>query len=111
MDSSSDHDGGLRALFEREHRHVPDEPFVAATVRRIAAERRRRSWLKRASLAALLLLVVGASPWLVAGSALLSATLGQLFNYAAELLSTPVGMCLGALGVIAVLVLNRKLIL
>ena len=108
MDSTEHNDPRLHALFEREHTRLADEPFLAATLRRIAAERTRRSVMRRVLLGLALLAVVGASPWLIAASVSMSAQLDALFTYAAQLLATPLGMVTALLCGAAVIVLNRR---
>jgi hypothetical protein len=104
------HERELLALFERREDAIAEEPFVSAVARHLAAERRTRTLARRLLLAAALVVVVGLSPWLVAGSAALSARLDMLFDYAFAVLATPIGTAVAALGVGAVIYVNRKLI-
>ena len=110
MDPNEHNDPRLQALFEREHTQLADDPFVTATRRRIAAERSRRSVMKRVLLGLALLAVVGASPWLIAASVAMSAQLDVLFTYAAQLLATPLGMVVAVLCGAAVIVVNRRVL-
>jgi hypothetical protein len=104
-------DRELHALFESQRDAIADEPFVRAVAARVAAEGRRRTLGRRVLLGAALVLLVGLSPWLVAGSAVMSARLDVLFDYAFAMLETPIGTAVGALGVGAVIYVNRKLLL
>ena len=100
-------DSKLQALFEREHAHLPDEPFVNALVRRLAVERRRRALATRVLQAGGLVAVVPLSPWLVAGSRVLSENLDATFERTAAWLATPAGwvtlLICGFAAVVAVL--------
>jgi hypothetical protein len=111
MNTTDDSDHDLRELFEREHRQLPPEPFVKATSTRLAATRVRAKIVTRALQAAALAAVVIGSPWLIAGSVLLSARLGALFATAAEWLSTRTGTAAAVLCVAAVLVWRRRSLL
>jgi hypothetical protein len=104
----TDHDGEfdprLAELFRRAHTHVPAEPFATATLRAIAAER------KRAALRARLLQATGAialilsAPRLVDASIWISARLDELFASASAWLASPLalaGIALGALVALA----------
>jgi hypothetical protein len=77
-DGNHEFDPKLEALFRREHMHLPAEPFSKATLRTIAAARRRAHLGKRllqvAGLGALILL----SPLLIDGSIWVSARLDGL---------------------------------
>lgn len=91
-DSGPDFDTELAAQFRGEHTHLRTEPFVSATLDRVAAERMRATVVKYALQAAALLAVAWASPWLIKASTLLSNQLDGLF-------ATPIGMIAAALGV------------
>ena len=108
MEPNADRD--LRALFERQHDAIADEPFVSTTALRTAAEGRRGTVVRRVLLAGALLAIVGLSPWLVAGSLVMSAQLEALFARASMLLATPYGMAVAVLCAAAVLYVNRRLI-
>ncbi len=98
-------DPKLRALFEREHAHVPDEPFSKFLMQRVAAERRRRLVARRVLQIAGLAAVVVLSPLLVAASQAASASLDALFALVEEWLSTPGGMLAAALCAVGALVI------
>lgn len=98
-DSSSEIDATLLERFRREHTHVPAEPFVSATLRRVEAERARATAFRYALQAAVSIAVILASPWLINASALMSEELEGLFAKASALLGTPLGMLAAALGV------------
>jgi hypothetical protein len=100
----SDHDGfdaQLAAHFEQAHRQVPGDAFVADTMHKVRAERRRREFIRVGSRLAVPVAAVVASPWLIAGVARVNAAF-ELF------LSSDTGQfatwALGALAVLAVLV-------
>jgi hypothetical protein len=100
----------LRALFERERPHVGEQPFVNDVARRVAAARRRRTFAMRAGQALCVGALVAVSPWLVTGSALLSAKLDALFSFTAGALDSPYGYGAGLVCMIAVaLVFRRRL--
>ena len=108
-DKDDDRGDDLRALFAREQGHVAEQPFVNDIARRIAAARRRRTFVTRAAQAVAVGALIAASPWLVSGSALLSAKLDALFSYAASALDSPLGYGVGLLFVIAAIVFRRRL--
>ena len=103
-----DRGDALRALFEREQAHVAEQPFVNDIARRIAAARRRRTLVTRATQAAAVGALIAASRWLVDGSELLSAKLDALFAHGAAVLATPLGMLAGALCLAVLVVVNRR---
>lgn len=106
-DSLPEIDPALETRFRNEHTHIRDEPFVSATLRRVAAERARSAVTRRVLQAGVLIAVIVASPWLIEGSALLSSVLDRGFARASQWLSTPAGMALGAIAGIALVVLHR----
>lgn len=91
-DSSPDFDTTLAARFRSEHTNLPAEPFVRATLDRVASERVRVSIVRYTLLGASLIAVAWASPWLIQASELLSNRLEGLF-------ATPLGMIAAALAV------------
>jgi hypothetical protein len=110
MDDDDRQDRELRALFEREQFRVTEKPFVNEVARRVAASRRRRTLVTRAAQAFAIGALIAASPWLVSGSALLSAKLDGLFSSAASALDSPFGYGAGLLCfVAATLVFRRRL--
>lgn len=98
----------LEALFKREHTHLSAEPFLAATLRAVAAARRRerlKTWLV---VAAAVVGVVLLSPQLIAGSVWVSSRLDELFALLSSWLATPYGMAVAAvLAALAAFVLRR----
>jgi len=112
----------LRALFERAHVHVVEQPFVNDVARRVAAARRRDTFATRAAQALALGALIAASPWLVRGSTLLSAELDALFSHAASAslkvdalfsqvasaLDSPLGYGAGLVLIIAVAMIRRR---
>jgi hypothetical protein len=98
----------LRALFEREPPHFAEQPFVNDIARRVAAARRRRTFVTRAAQTVAVGILIAASPWLVSGSALLSAKLDALFSYAASALDTPFGYGAGLLCILAAAIAFRR---
>jgi hypothetical protein len=100
----------LRALFERDRPHIVEQPFVSDIARRVAAARRRHVFVTRAAQAAAVGILIAASPWLVKGSALLSAELDLLFANTASALDSPYGYGAGLLCfAAAAFVLRRRL--
>lgn len=110
MDDDDRRDRQLRALFQREPVHIAEQPFVNEVARRVASEQRRRTIVMRAAQAVAIGALIAASPWLVSGSALLSAKLDMLFASAARALDSPLGYVAGVLCfVAAALVFRRRL--
>lgn len=110
MEDDDRRDRELRALFRRDHFPVTEQPFVNDFARRIAASRRQRTFITRAAQAIAIGALIAASPWLVSGSALLSAKLDGLFSSAATALDSPLGYGAGLLCfVAAALVFRRRL--
>ena len=85
MNEHEDLDALLKARFDGEHQHVPEDPFVAGALRRIDAEQRTLSWLRAGLYAVALVAAIVASPWLIAGAARINAALGSSFDWAAGL--------------------------
>ena len=102
-------DPKLEALFKREHTHVPAEPFVNATLRAVAAARRRALWKTRFVVVAAIVGVVLLSPQLIAGSVWVSSRLDELFVAASSWLATPYGLGAAGLAVLVAFVLRRTL--
>jgi hypothetical protein len=100
MSEPDDFDLLLKERFDREHQHVPAEPFIAATTRRIRAENRYAAGVRTATWVAALVAAVLASPWLIAGAARLNAALASSFAWTAGL---PGMWMLGVLAVVVVL--------
>jgi hypothetical protein len=107
--NSDDFDPKLEALFKRDHTHVPAEPFVNATLRAVAAARRRAAWKTRLVAAAAIVGVVLLSPQLVAGSVWMSSRLDDVFAVASSWLSSPYGMAAAVLAALAGFVARRPL--
>jgi hypothetical protein len=103
MSDHDDFDTRLAARFEEEHRHVPADPFVAAAMRKVRAERRRRDVVHVGLRVAALVAAVAASPWLIAGVARLNAALESSPTWT---LGLPVAWVVGALAAV-VLVVRR----
>jgi hypothetical protein len=97
----------LEALFKREHTHLSAEPFLAATLRAVAAARRRerlKTWLV---VAAAVVGVVLLSPQLIAGSVWVSSRLDEVFAVVSSWLATPYGLGAAGFVVLAALVVRR----
>lgn len=75
MSDQNSFDTRLAAHFEREHRFVPADSFVAATMQKVRAERRRSGVMRTGLRVVMLLAAVGISPWLITGVARLNAAL------------------------------------
>lgn len=65
-DHDDELDSMLSARFSSEHRHVPAEPFTAATLRGIRLLQQRQERRRMGLRVAVVALLVVASPWLVA---------------------------------------------
>lgn len=85
-------DPNLEALFRREHTHLPAEPFATATLRAIAAARRRAVLGKRALQAAGVAVLILLSPRLIDASIWISARLDALLATVSAWLSSPLGL-------------------
>ena len=85
MNEADGFDVLLKERFEREHQHVPAEPFIAATTRRMRAESRLAMGVRTGMRIAALVAVVLASPWLIAAAARLNAALESSFAWTAGL--------------------------
>lgn len=104
--SDPDHfDHWLAARFAQEHRHVPEEVFVAAALRGVRAARRRRDFLRMGWRVAVLAGAVGASPWLIAGVERLSSVLESARGGGAVLSGA---VLLGVVVAVGVLVLRVR---
>lgn len=85
MSEQDDFDALLKARFDREHQHVPADPFVANAMRRIGARQRLRSGVLMGLYAAAVFAAIIASPWLIAFAARLNAALASSLAWAAGL--------------------------
>jgi hypothetical protein len=103
----NDHDDAfdprLAELFRREHTHVPAEPFATATLRAIAADRKRAARQTRLLQAAGFLVLVLASPRLIEASVWMSSQLDELFASASRWLSSPLALAGVALAAVVAL--------
>jgi hypothetical protein len=95
----------LAAHFEQEHRHVPADSFVATTMRKVRAGRRRKEVTRVGLRVAALVAAVMASPWLIAGGARLNAALESSLTWA---MGQPVAWVLGALAVLVLLAMRVR---
>ena len=102
-------DPKLEALFQREHAHVPFEPFVNDTLRVVAGARRRASWKTRLVVVAAIVGIVLLSPQLVAGSVWVSSRLDDVFAVVSSWLSSPYGIAATALAGLAGFMARRPL--
>jgi hypothetical protein len=103
-DRDDEFDPKLEALFRREHTHLPAEPFAGATLRMLAAERRRAALRARFVQAAAVIALIALSPLLIRASVWISSRLDELFAAASSWLASPLGLAavaLGALGALA----------
>jgi hypothetical protein len=105
MSDQDGFDARLAARFEQEHRHVPADAFVAATMRKVRAGRRRRQAMRVGLRAAALVAAIAGSPWLIAGSARLNAALQSSFTWT---LGLPVAWVLGVLAIVAVVAMRVR---
>lgn len=102
-DGNDDFDPRLAEVFAREHTHLPAEPFATATLRAIAAERKRAAVTARMLQAAALVALIALSPLLIAGSSWLSARLDELFATVSGWLASPLGLAAIVVSVLAAL--------
>jgi hypothetical protein len=105
MSDHDDFDARLAAQFEQERASVPADSFVATTMRKVRAGRRRREFMRVGSRVAALAAAVVVSPWLIAGAAYLNAALESSLNWATGQLG---GWVLGALAVVVVLAIRVR---
>ena len=105
MSDQDGFDARLAAHFEQEHRHVPADSFVATTIRKVRAERRRQDVMRTGLRAAALAAAVIVSPWLIAGVAHLNAALESSLTWATGQFG---GWVLGALAVVVVLAMRVR---
>lgn len=105
MSDQNEFDTRLAARFEQEHRHVDADAFVATTMRKVRAGRRRREFVHAGLSAAALVAAVLASPWLIAGVDYLNAALEFSLSYA---MGQPGAWAMGALAVIVVLAMRVR---
>lgn len=77
-------DPRLAILFEREHQHLPEEPFVGATLTAIRNQRRALAVMRNSLRIGALMLLIAVSPWLIDGAASLNAALESSFAWAGE---------------------------
>ena len=83
MSDQDEFDARLAAHFEREHRHLPADAFIADTMRKVRAGRRQREFMRVGWRVAALGAAVVASPWLIAGAEHLNAALESSLDWAA----------------------------
>jgi hypothetical protein len=100
MSDQDGFDARLAAHFEREHRHVSADAFVATTMQEIRAARRRREFVHVGLRAAALVAAVVASPWLIAGVERVNEMFASSLTWAMGELGAWV---LGAVALLAVL--------
>lgn len=98
-------DARLAARFEREHRHVPADAFVAATMRKVRVGRRRRGILRTSLRVAALVAIVAASPWLIAGVERLDAAVDFSLTAATGMSGEWV---LGVVAILVVLAVRKR---
>ncbi len=106
MSDQDGFDARLAARFEQEHRHASADDFVAATMRKVRAGRRRREVLRAGLGAAALVAAVLASPWLIAGVEYLNAAVESSLNWG---MGQPGVWALGALAVLVVLAMRVRI--
>lgn len=105
MSDPNHFDERLAGRFEQEHSHLVSDAFVADTLRKVQAARRRTGALRLGVRVAALAGVVAASPWLITGVVRLNAVLDAAFSQAPGL---PVALGLGVLGGAALLATRRR---
>lgn len=102
-DENPDFDPRLAEAFASEHTHLPAEPFATATLRAIAAERKRVAVTTRLLQAAALVALIALSPLLIAGSSWVSARLDELFASVSGWLASPLGLAAAVFCLLAAL--------
>lgn len=102
-DRNEEFDSRLEELFGREHTHLPAEPFASATLRVIAADRKRVALRKRLAQAIAVIVLIALSPRLIAISVRVSAALDELFASASTWLASPLGLASIALAALVAL--------
>jgi len=102
MNGNDEFDVLLKERFERERgrESVSSEHFVSATMLKIRAERRRATVVRNVLPATVLVALILASPWLIAGATHLNAVLDTILSGTA---GYPIAWVLGALALAAVL--------
>ena len=111
-DKDGDDDRDLRALFASEPAHFPEQPFVNELAGRMVVERRRRAIIGRtlsvSVVGVAIATLIATAPWLVSGSALLSAKLDGLFSAATSALDSPFGYVAGLVFFVAATLAFRR---
>ena len=102
-DRHDESDPRLTELFGREHSHLPAEPFSTATLRAIAADRKRVALRNRLLQAAAVIALIVLSPRLIDASVWISSGLDELFASASTWLASPLGLVGAALAILAAL--------
>jgi MYXO-CTERM domain-containing protein len=105
MKNPDEVDARLAARFEQEHRQVPGDVFVDATMRSVRSQRRRWAMFGGGWRAAALVIAVLASPWLIDGVVRLNSAVAYSLTWAK---GQPVAWVLGALAVLAALTMRRR---
>jgi hypothetical protein len=100
MSDQEHFDPKLAALFDQEHRQISADAFVADTMRRIRAARRRREITRQGVRIASLVALVAASPWLIAGVEWLNAAVESSLEWVD---GPPVTWVLGGVAFVAVM--------
>lgn len=95
----------LAAHFEREHQHIPADAFVAAAMHRIRFQQRLATRIDVALRVTVLLALIIASPWLIAGAKRLNDALASSFTWTAGL---PGMWMLGVLAIAVVLAARAR---
>ena len=108
--SGDEWDPGLEALFAKEHGQIAEEPFVSRAVKRAAADHKLTRRIRRLTALAALIAVVGASPWLIEVSVIVSTALDTSFATVSNWLSTPIGASAGlVIGALAAAAFRSRL--
>jgi hypothetical protein len=103
MSDQEGFDARLAARFDQEHRQVPVDAFVAATMQKVRSGRQRREVMRTGLRVVALAAAVALSPWLIAGVTRLNAALDSSLTASTGL---PSAWILGALATV-VLVATR----
>jgi hypothetical protein len=105
MSDQDGFDARLATHFEQEHRHVPADAFVAATMQKVRAGRRRREVMRAGLRFAVLVAAVALSPWLIAGVTHLNAALESSLTWSMGL---PGAWVLAVLAIVVVVAMRVR---
>jgi hypothetical protein len=103
MSDQDGFDAQLASHFEQAHSHVPADAFVAVTMQKVRAGRRRAEVMHAGLRVAALVAAIVLSPWLIAGAVRLNAVLESSLTW---VMALP-GAWIAGVGAIVVVVAMR----